>query len=724
MNLPDLIAQPGQRESDDVMSASIKLVELTYNGIQNLEVYKQRCKDMNERLEKVRVYSANSLVGLEEIRFGEITEEIEHIVVRIHHNVQERASWNLIRSFMHQDRHIRGVDRLYRDIETAMIRLKQNMALAFTEPTSKRISNLCRAKAEIRGFLLKVVNSMDEVKTIQNVLSSYDLPAVERMIDGLQKKIIERSLLPSEKELFKAAVKILHQEIKNFNASLGIGVQVSNSITDLSSLKVTAFDTPVIVNVINGKVSTGTLEGLVYHLITNFNSHSTIEYQDVLLSTCADFSTPVDLFAVVSHWFHEAETGKHPKDRVALQYKYIIRNVHVVPLTYLPSSIFMVVKYWLSHRYLQVDQELLGQMKDFCESAVRIMSSTTMMDKARDLLRLIEIRAQKDNLSRAGLAPSRNLLLRSGIKPFDLAVAFTLLEADNYKLLVPADYIVHLGGHYDRSNNVEVALRINDKIMLYVKDDLMRCDSVEHRTDALKLYIDTAQECLKLRNFSSLAAIVTALYSAPIEQLWLINSALPHRLQSKLNTLQDIVDPFSDHRGYRQALNKVGSSERHCCVPWLAVHLKDLNRILQRHPRTEEVDGWLLINFQRYWEFTDCVKEVMGYRPPDLEHCRQQDQLDFVESQLRNLKVLGTSDDHLVVQSRSLDPQETLDHEIRSSRTKTGQRRAEEQNGDQQSEQAVSIVTEYSIASSRTASTDYGLYYTRWALSQESMTPE
>ena len=52
----------------------------------------------------------------------------------------------------------------------------------------------------------------------------------------------------------------------------------------------------------------------------------------------------------------------------------------------------MVIMYWLSNGHLQVDSQLLWQMKIFCDSAIRIVSSSTMVDKARDMLRQIESR--------------------------------------------------------------------------------------------------------------------------------------------------------------------------------------------------------------------------------------------------------------------------------------------------------------------------------------------
>ena len=101
-------------------------------------------------------------------------------------------------------------------------------------------------------------------------------------------------------------------------------------------------DSRIIVNVNEtGMVQSGTLEGLVERLIVNFsgcccpphraksNTHldlrQDIEYRDVLLTACADFTTPEDFFGMLSRRFFEAESkpGHHPEDRVAIQYKYV-----------------------------------------------------------------------------------------------------------------------------------------------------------------------------------------------------------------------------------------------------------------------------------------------------------------------------------------------------------------------------------------------------------------
>ncbi|CAA7267623.1 unnamed protein product [Cyclocybe aegerita] len=427
------------------------------------------------------------------------------------------------------------------------------------------------------------------------------------------------------------------------------GVHFSGPVHEAKS------NTRCVVYINDGTVSAGSLEGLVQRLITNFNSQKDREYRDALLTACADFAASEDLFGILSRHFYQAESIEHPEDRVAVQY-----------------NILLVITYWISHRSLPTDVQLLRQMSSFCDSAIRMKTAAAMIDKAEDLKRLIEVRLNGDpSSSSIHLSPGRKMLSSSQIKPQDLAIALTLLEGDKYKALLPSDYIAHLGQHQGY-NNVKAAYTTNNKIIAWVKDSVLHYDSVEKRADVLKFFINTAIECRKLRNFSSLVAITTALHSSPVESLKLTKSALTLQMQGKLDALYDIINPSFNHRGYREALNDVASArERDCCVPWLAVHLKQLHIVLQNYPMTVHVDGQTLVNFQRYIKLIDRIKEVVHYRPPDLESYRNQGQLAYLENQLRNLKMSEHKDDELVLRSELLRKSEERDYRTRKPQLRT-----------------------------------------------------
>ncbi|KAF8892698.1 ras guanine nucleotide exchange factor domain-containing protein [Infundibulicybe gibba] len=387
-------------------------------------------------------------------------------------------------------------------------------------------------------------------------------------------------------------------------------------------------------NKVTGAVLAGTLEGLVERLIVTFNQRKEAEYRDILFTGCTDFTTSEDLFGILAG------------DRVGIQY-----------------DIFMVIMYWLSSGHLQVDPQLLWQMKNFCLTAMSMKSSQTMNNKAWDLLELIEDRSNRDPSSPLALSPGRKIPRASDILPRDLAIALALLEGDKYRAILPTDYIAHLK-RYPGINGVEVACQTNNKIILWVKQSVLHYDEIDSRVQVLKFFINAALECRKMRNFSSLTAIAMALHSAPIERLGMSRKELPQGYKQVLDELEDLLDPTSGHRAYKAALAQSVDPEYHdSCIPWLPVHLRELHLTLQRYPPVMDVDGQPLINFERYVKFTDRVREVLHHVPPDLEPFRQRGQLAYLEHQLREL---GECDDEeMMERSVALEAGEARDYRSR-----------------------------------------------------------
>jgi son of sevenless-like protein len=162
-----------------------------------------------------------------------------------------------------------------------------------------------------------------------------------------------------------------------------------------------------------------------------------------------------------------------------------------------------------------------------------------------------------------------------------------------------------------------------------------------------------------MRNFSSTVAISSALVSVSVENLKATRRALSKKMQAKLSTLYDIIDPQSNHRGYHDALQAAATvQERDTCIPWLAVHLKELDKVV-RQPLTVLVDDEHLVNFTRYNRFMDRTKEILYYSPPDLEDKRHGGQLRYLSNQLRNIDLSGGLEQQLLARSKALSIRES-----------------------------------------------------------------
>ena len=58
----------------------------------------------------------------------------------------------------------------------------------------------------------------------------------------------------------------------------------------------------------------------------------------------------------------------------------------------------MVIIHWLSRDHLPVNQKLLSRMRNFCEVAIGVKTSSTMAKKAGELLQMIDERVGRSNV--------------------------------------------------------------------------------------------------------------------------------------------------------------------------------------------------------------------------------------------------------------------------------------------------------------------------------------
>lgn len=78
------------------------------------------------------------------------------------------------------------------------------------------------------------------------------------------------------------------------------------------------------------------------------------------------------------------------------------------------------------------------------------------------------------------------------ISPQGLAFALTLLEADKLRQIAPSDYLAHLCG-CPGYTNVQAAITVNSKILLWIKQSLLHYDALTPRASVWKFFINTAE---------------------------------------------------------------------------------------------------------------------------------------------------------------------------------------------------------------------------------------
>ncbi|KAL1755385.1 ras guanine nucleotide exchange factor domain-containing protein [Schizophyllum commune] len=399
-----------------------------------------------------------------------------------------------------------------------------------------------------------------------------------------------------------------------------------------------ALDSPVPIVHRNsaGLIQAGTLHGIVGELIAQANAtHNLLPHNTTCLrrsSASIPTSPPRNASCSAS------------RNTSSMQIPYLPQAAP----TCSPSYVFRLIQRWVENVQVAPAMAIVDRMAALARRALASPSPAALLDRVNAAAHAVEQRrvtlasrvrdgassphnGSGDNVARIpsvssgqGVAPSVKPLRASEVTPTELATALTLLEGERYRGIKPADYIRYLKhrpastasssnpslGDAKKLRGVQAMSALNNDIIHWVKFSVLDPEDVEARASAMLFLINTAEECRRLRNFSSTTAIANALQSSPIERLRYTRQRIPATAQRTLDELVSLLDPSSNHRAYRAALRQ---SHDRPTLPWLAVHLRDLNASLERYPQAISVtpDGEALLNYERIARAAACMGELL-----------------------------------------------------------------------------------------------------------------
>ncbi|KAH8108481.1 ras guanine nucleotide exchange factor domain-containing protein [Phellopilus nigrolimitatus] len=349
------------------------------------------------------------------------------------------------------------------------------------------------------------------------------------------------------------------------------------------------------------------------------------------------------------------------------------QNMRVEDKVTARSMVLKILGHWLKGHYAKaIEPDILEDLQAFLHE---ITSPPTFHSSARSLIALIDNlrsadivpRAKSPTLSHPG---TKRSVRASDIKPMDLAIALTVLEGSKYKSITATDcvsYLLHKDGppKLFETNKVAEARATNNKIVNWVKKSVIKSDRMENRGDTLRFFVNTAAECRRLHNFSSMSAVLAGIDSQTVMRLKLTRGCLDKHMREAQKKLSGLLEVTHNHRAYRDILPE---PDKGLCLPWLAVHLKDLQSVYERHLRQTVIDDQSLINFEKYTHVHDSILAILAFQnnmnvASQAEGDRKAGPLLYLEEQLA-MTVLG-QEDKMEARSLDLQRQEDRDYEHR-----------------------------------------------------------
>lgn len=174
--------------------------------------------------------------------------------------------------------------------------------------------------------------------------------------------------------------------------------------------------------------------------------------------------------------------------------------------------------------------------------------------------------------------------------------------------------------HLNLSPNIQKSILFTNLLSDYVIESILKPKlQMRQRIHAFKCWLKIGISCLYLRNFNSLASIMTSLQSFLISRIKPIWEGLSEKYKELFNYLASIIHPNKNYNTYRERLKdflatNLQESMDIPSVPYLSLFLQDLTFIVDGNPNyRKNPKSFLdqkLINIDKYAKITQVISEI------------------------------------------------------------------------------------------------------------------
>ena len=241
-------------------------------------------------------------------------------------------------------------------------------------------------------------------------------------------------------------------------------------------------------------------------------------------------------------------------------------------------------------------------------------SSTTMTSNDKSA-----ISAVKTLSLSSALNPTANLLKSShskllDIDPYVYAQQLTIREHELYLEITMFECLDRAWGskycNMGGSRNISKFIMNANSLTNFVSYTIVRHMDVKKRSKLIQYFITVAEHCKDLNNFSSMTAIVSALYSSPIFRLKKTWSKIPVEIKKSLKKLNSLMDSKRNFIKYRESLKLVKDVP---CIPFFGIYLSDLTFTFVGNP--EFLHGTTdIINFSKRSRIVDIIEDILSFK--------------------------------------------------------------------------------------------------------------
>ncbi|KAF2126579.1 ras GEF [Dothidotthia symphoricarpi CBS 119687] len=361
----------------------------------------------------------------------------------------------------------------------------------------------------------------------------------------------------------------------------------------------------------------GTLAGLVEQL----TRHDRLDpaFNNTFLLTYRSFTTAPELFEMlVKRWSIQPPHGLAKED-----YQTWVDKKQK-PIRF---RVVNILKSWFDNYWMEGNDEeariLIQRVYNFAKDHV----ATTSTPGAAPLMTSVEQRSRGPDMPTKRLVLTLSASTPQPILPkhmkklkfldidaTEFARQLTIIESRLYGKIRPTECLNKtwqkklIPGEPDPASNLKALILHSNQLTNWVAQMILTQQDVKRRVIVIKHFVNVADKCRQLNNFSTLTSIISALGTAPIHRLNRTWTAVNQRSMGVLESMRKLMGSTRNFAEYRDTLHRANPP----CIPFFGVYLTDLTFIEDGIPSL--VKRTNLINFAKRAKTAEVIRDIQQYQ--------------------------------------------------------------------------------------------------------------
>ncbi|KZV68790.1 ras GEF [Peniophora sp. CONT] len=249
--------------------------------------------------------------------------------------------------------------------------------------------------------------------------------------------------------------------------------------------------------------------------------------------------------------------------------------------------------------------------------------------------------------------------------PLEVARQLTIIENNLFLKIKASECLTRSREQKGASDNISAAIETSNKIAHWVADAVLDKEDARKRALIVKHFIQVADRCRDLRNFSSMIAIVSGLNSPPVRRLKRTWDQISQKFAGMLSACEMTIDSGKNFNNYRQLLQRITPP----CVPFIGVYLTTLTFIQDGAPNL--ISG-NLVNFRKRAKAAEVIQEIQKWQSKPFNFARVELIADYLHENLNKFNDVPDVSDVFWNRSLEREPREREDEKMARLLQETG----------------------------------------------------